>query len=66
MDPEQRMGILRVLGQVHIADDVDEGDIKGKEQFKVCKPAAQHQLFTGQKANVSISTRELSQSSTRG
>jgi hypothetical protein len=35
MDPEQRMGILRVLGQVHIADDVAEGDIKGKEQFKV-------------------------------
>ena len=38
MDPEQRMGILRVLGQVHIADDVAEGDIKGKEQFKVYKP----------------------------
>ena len=35
MTPEQRMGILRVLGQVHIADDVAEGDIKGKEQFKV-------------------------------
>ena len=36
MTPEQRMGILRVLGQVHIADDTAEEDIKGKEQFKVC------------------------------
>ena len=36
ISPEQRMAILRVLGQVHIADDVAEGDIKGKEQFKVC------------------------------
>ena len=36
MTPEQRVGILRVLGQVHIADDVADEDIKGKEQFKVC------------------------------
>ena len=63
MDPEQRMGILRVLGQVHIADDVDEGDIKGKEQFKVCKPAAQHQLFTGQ--NVNLHKRNFSVKYTR-
>ena len=30
------MAILRVLGQVHIADDTAEEDIRGKEQFKVC------------------------------
>lgn len=35
MTPEQRVAILRVLGQVHIADDMAEEDIKGKEQFKV-------------------------------
>ena len=41
MTPEQRVAILRVLGQVHIADDMAEEDIKGKEQFKVrmCLPA---------------------------
>ena len=33
--PEQRVSILRVLGQVHIADDTAEEDIKGKEQFQV-------------------------------
>ena len=33
--PEQRVRIISVLGQVHIADDMAEEDIKGKEQFQV-------------------------------
>ena len=35
--PEERAGILKVLGQVHIADDSSEEDLKIKEQVIMCK-----------------------------
>lgn len=39
MTSEERAGILKVLGQVHIADDSSDEDLKDREQLKVieCK-----------------------------
>ena len=34
MTPEQRSAILSVLGQIHITDDMEEEDIKAKEQVR--------------------------------
>ena len=38
VNPDERSAITKVLGQVHIADDGTDEDLKaGKEQLKVCK-----------------------------
>ena len=37
VNPDERSAITKVLGQVHIADDGTDEDLKaGKEQLKVC------------------------------